>query len=224
LGDIFNDRRPALSTTGEQVRKAGRDLAANVSLYGWAGTQADAHRLKNHIKTAFSILKMPQIQKAYGVSNPYQVIERVSSNEFGQAPNIVKWRTMAEAGTALLNLISKYAGVWSTNSAQSLFPEPDPLSQSRVTPSDIPAADRDVFLLQATNWLAVQGVGNDQVNKMSEPADTMYSPSLPAFGAVSNKNGASGGVDVMDKLRQMVASGSAPSIDQLKDMIPAFKA
>jgi len=225
LGDIFNDRRPALSTTGEQVRKAGRDLAANVSLYGWAGTQAAAFRLKEHIKTAFGILRMPQIQKAYGVSNPYQVIERVSANEFGQSPNIVKWRTMAEAGTALLNLISKYAGVWSTNSAQSLFPEPDPLAQLRVTPSDITAADRDVFLLQATNWLAVQGVGNEQVGKMSEPSDTSYSPSLPAFGAVSNKNGAgSAGGDVMDKLRQMVASGSAPSIDQIKDMIPAFKA
>ncbi len=225
LGDIFNDRRPALSTTGEQVRKAGRDLAANVSLYGWAGTQADAHRLKEHIKTAFAILKMPQIQKAYGVSNPYQLIERVSANEFGQSPNIVKWRTMAEAGTALLNLISKYAGVWSINSGKSLFPEPDLLSTSRVTVSDIPATDRDVFLLQATNWLAVQGVGTDQVNRMSEPSDTSYSPSLPAFGAVSNKNGTNGASpDVMDKLRQMVASGSAPSIDQLKDMIPAFKA
>jgi len=225
LGDIFNNQRPSLSTTGEQVRKAGRDLAANVSLYGWAGTQAAAHRLKDHIKTAFGILRMPQIQKAYGVSNPYQVIERVSANEFGQAPNIVKYRTMAEAGTALLNLISKYAGVWSTNSSQSLFPEPDPQLTARFTSSDIPPADRDQFLFQATNWLAVQGVGSDQVGKMSEPSDTMYSPSLPAFGAVSTKNGAGGGSpDVMDKLRQMVQSGNAPSIDQLKDMIPAFKA
>jgi hypothetical protein len=223
LGDIFNNQRPALATTGEQVRKAGRDLAANVSLYGWAGTQAAARRLKDHYITARGLLDFPQIQKAFGVTNVYQVIERVATQEFGASPNIVKYRTMAEAVKTLLNLIAKYANVWSTNTGQSLFPEPDPSQANGFTPADIPASDRDVFLLQATNYLAVNGVGTDQVTKMSEPTDTTYSPSLPAYGAASPTGGGAAGADVMDKLRQMVSSGNAPTLDQIKDMIPAFK-
>jgi len=223
LGDIFNNQRPALATTGENVRKSGRDWFANSSVHGFAGTQAAARRLKDHYLTARGILDFPQIQKAFGVTNVYQLIERVSTQEFGMSPNIVKYRTMAEAVKSLLNLGAKYANVWSSNTGRPLFPEPDPQLEGGFTTSDITAADRNEFLLQATNYLAVNGVGTDQVTKMSEPTDTTYSPSLPAFGAVSpQKNGAGGG-DVMDKLRQMVSSGSAPTVDQLKEMIPAFK-
>lgn len=215
-------RQRSLSLTGEQVRNNGRAWGSNASLYGWAGTQVAARRIKAHILTAFNLLSLRQIQNAFGVSTEYQVIERVSLNEFGQAPNIVKYKTMGEAGAKLLVLVAKHADAWNSNSGKPLFNEPQ---NGNVRIGDIPPEDQGELMVHAQNWLAVNGIADEQVIKMSQPADTVFAPAVPAFGAVSAKstNGAVSG-DVMDRLQQMVASGSAPTLDQLRQMLPAFKA
>jgi hypothetical protein len=151
--------------TGEYVRKAGRDLAANVSLYGWGGTHFAARRLNGQIATSLDILNQPSIQKAYGVTNPYQLIERVAAAEFGVTPNIVRLRTMADAGNRILNIVAKYPNVWTRSNGLPLF-------QERVPGSDIPApgdiilADRDELMNQTQFWLAVNGIKDDQVDKL----------------------------------------------------------
>jgi len=221
INDLFDSRRRSLTLTGEQVRKSGRDLAGNASLYGWGGTHFAARRLNAHVAAAVGILKMPQIQKAYGVSNPWQVVERVAASEFGSAPNIVKYRTMAESGKAILDLVAKNAKVWGAVTDSSLFGEPAPAFQTHIpsVPGDISFADQEALMRHTQYWLAVNGIGDDQVDKMSQPSDTVYAPSIPSYGGgAAAKNGASG--DAMDKIRQMVQSGSAPSLDQLKQMFP----
>jgi hypothetical protein len=221
VADLFESNRGAsLRMSSEAVRKSGRDLAANASLYGWGGTQFAARKLRTHVATAFEILKNTSIQRVYGVTNPYQVVERVAQAEFGQNPNIVQCRTLADAGKGILNLIAQYKSAWSTASEKPLFSELERNAQGYLAPtlSDIPDADRDKLLLHAQNWIAVKGVASDQVLKMSEPADTPYAPSVPSFGAAPAKNGQAG-TDVMDRLRQMVSSGSTPSLDQLQQLL-----
>jgi hypothetical protein len=212
IGDLFDANRRALTLTGEQVRKTGRDLGANASLYGWGGTHFAARRLNAHITRALDILKMSPIQSAYGVKSSLQVIERVSVNEFGAAPNIVKYRTMAESGKAILDLLAKHAKAWSASSGRPLFTD----EVTRIQ-GDIPSQDQEDLMRNTQYWLAVNGIGDDQVGKMSQPSDTTYAPSIPAYGG----GGAAGtGGDAMEKIKQMVQSGSAPSIDQLKQMFP----
>jgi hypothetical protein len=50
------------------VRKSGRDLAANASLYGWASTHFVARRINQQLNTAMDILRQPLLQKAFGVA------------------------------------------------------------------------------------------------------------------------------------------------------------
>lgn len=122
VADIVGGQRAsALTLTAEQVRSAGRNLAANASLYGWGGTQFAARRLADHVHKAFKILGAPEIQNAYGVDGPWKVIERVSAQEFGTTPNIVKYRTLADAGQKILNLVAKYAAIWSGSTGRPLF-------------------------------------------------------------------------------------------------------
>jgi hypothetical protein len=215
IGDLFDANRRTLTLTGEQVRKTGRDLGANASLYGWGGTHFAARRLNAHLTRALDILKMPQIQKAYGVSNPWQVIERVAASEFGAAPNIVKYRTMAESGKAILDLVAKHAKAWSASTGRPLFTD----DVTRV-PGDIPTQDQEELMRHTQYWLAVNGIGDDQVGKMSQPSDTSYAPSIPAYGGVGTPGAGGAGGDAMEKIKQMVQTGSAPSIDQLKQMFP----
>jgi hypothetical protein len=122
VADIVGGQRAsALTLTAEQVRSAGRNLAANASLYGWGGTQFAARRLADHVHKAFKILGAPEIQNAYGVDGPWKVIERVSAQEFGTTPNIAKYRTLADAGQKILNLVAKYAAVWTGSTGRPLF-------------------------------------------------------------------------------------------------------
>jgi hypothetical protein len=210
--------------TGEYVRKAGRDLAANVSLYGWGGTHFAARRLNGQIATSLDILNQPSIQKAYGVTNPYQLIERVAAAEFGMTPNIVRLRTMADAGNKILNIVAKYPSVWTRPNGQPLFQERIP-GNPYPAPGDITLADREELMNQTQFWLAVNGIKDDQVGKLSQPEQARYEPSIPTFaGMLPGNNGAVGngkvGADTVERLKQMVMAGQAPSLDQLKQLLP----
>jgi len=223
VDEIISNRtvRPQ-NLTGEYVRKAGRDLAANVSLYGWGGTHSAARRLNVHIATLLNILNQPSIQKAYGVTNSYQLIERVASAEFGVTPNIVRLRTMADAGNKILNIVAKHHKVWTRSNGLPLFAEP---TQDVSLPGDIPLEDRNELMNQTQFWLAVNGIKDDMVDKLSQPEQARYEPSIPTFaGMLPGGNGASGngkvGADTMERLKQMVMAGQAPSLDQLKQLLP----
>lgn len=217
VADIVSSARPR-NLTSEYVRKAGRDLAANLSLYGWAATQFAARRLRQHIESALNILKQPSIQKSYGVTNLYQVIERVAASEFNATPNIVKHRTMAEAGKQILDIVAKYAHVWNKSDGTPLFSE---YINGESTPSDISDEDRSTLLVQTQYWLAVNGVKDAQVDQYAEPEISSYAPSIPSFGGFGG-NGSmpagGGSSDQMERIKQMVTSGQMPSLDQLQGM------
>jgi hypothetical protein len=221
----------ALGLTEEYVRKAGRDLAANASLYGWGYTHFAARRLNNHIHRAWGILRLPEIQRAYGVTNSWQVIERVAATEFGQAPNIVRFRTMANAGQDIFSIIATHSGAW-TNSKKSLFEkEPNALVNALAAAAggqpprarrgqgqdfDIPLDEKLSLLRNAEHWLAVNGIKDAQVDEYSEPVVSAIAPSIPSYGNGSNGHGG----DIADQLRQMVAAGQAPTLEQLQRLLP----
>jgi hypothetical protein len=206
MADLFQQRR-GLATTGEHVRKAGRDLAANASLYGWAATHFVARRLEKQIRDTIGILRLPSIQKAYAVSSPWQVIERVAAMEFGQAPNMVRFDTMARAGKVILDIVAKNARHWSRTTGNPLFAE----DVSRQA-GDISDTDRMALMTQTQYWLAVNGVKDDEINQLSQPVASAPAPSIPTAGR-------SVGSPDIDQLRQMVTQGQMPSLDQLQRIV-----
>lgn len=210
VADLVANIRPQ-NLASEYVRKAGRDLAANLSLYGWAATQFAARRLRGHIEVALGILNQPTVQSAYGATNLYQVIERVSSSEFNMTPNIVKYRTMAESGKELIDLIAKYHFVWNKSNGIPVFVEGD-------FPGEIGGADKTSFFTLTQQWLAVNGIKDAQVDQYSEPEIAQYAPSIPSFGGFNG--GATHGTqpDQMERIKQMVTQGQMPSLDQLQGM------
>jgi len=211
VADLVANARPQ-NLASEYVRKAGRDLAANLSLYGWAATQFAARRLRQHIESALAILNQPSVQKSYGATNLYQVIERVASSEFNLTPNIVKHRTMAEAGKQLIDLVAKYHFVWNRSNGLPVFAEPG-------TKGEIDDPDKTSFFTLTQQWLAVNGIKDAQVDQYAEPQISQYAPSIPSFGGFNGGTPTGGaGNDQMDRIKQMVTSGQMPSLDQLQGM------
>ena len=236
------------STSGEFVRKAIRDFAANASLRGWAGTAFIAERMARHVKKAFRILGLPAVKNAFGVTTPWQVIERVSQREFGITVNTVLNRTLAVETQTIMRIIADHPGIWS-GSDKPLFPEmgqrvpnlidfmragmqsaaqgqqPDFVKLLGIAEanggSDLTEAATRELLVACQHFRAVTGVGDTMMAEYAAPTETQPMPSLPAM---SGSGGGAPGIDMtgINQLRQMVAAGQTPSLDQINALLPGF--
>ena len=133
----------------EAVRKSGHDLAVNVSTQGYGYTYFAARRLTQDIASASAILKRQEIQKAYGASSAYQVIERVASLELGAAIDVTRYRTRAQAGKSILDILARNSTKWT-----------------------FPRRDRDALVQSVEQWLAVSGSPDDRVDDLSPPRES----------------------------------------------------
>lgn len=186
---------------GETVRKTGRELAANLSLYGWGATHFDASRMAAHVKIALDIVGDAQVQKAFGANSQWQVIERVAQQELGVTPNVVKHATMAKSGKRVIEILAS---------------NPKALVTSEKNIEDAFGLQLFEELARHTQaWLSVNGVGGDEIMKLSAPVDAVASPSLPM------QSGGGLGDGELSQLRQMVAGGQMPSMDQLQSLLRA---
>lgn len=228
-GNFAGNRTSNLTMTMENVRQKGHDLAANMSVYGWGYAHYGARRLNADFTAVLEILKNPVIQKLLGVSTPYQVIERRCIADFGKSPDIVRLRTMADAGKRIIDLIAKNAQAWSGSTGHPLFPDLNAVAVYRqnaaagvaVGPSDISLEDTDELIRQTQFWLAVNGIQYEDLDQRSKPKLNAYEPSLPAYGGGIAPGGVAGGAgSAMDKIKQMVSSGQTPTLDQLKSILP----
>jgi hypothetical protein len=213
-------RNDVLSLTGEGVRTAGFNFAKNVTWVGYAGTFFVAQRLEAQIKQALRVLSTPEILAAYGVPGPFQLIERVCASDFGgQVPNIVRHRTMAEAGKEIIDIVAAFVPAWLGQSGNDLFTDPfDAVFNPgalpvQPSPADIPP-DVEARLMRAVeHWLTVNGIKDDVRARYGEPEMTTSSPSIPT----ATHDGSS---ETFDQLRQLVSAGQVPSLDQLKALLP----
>lgn len=252
VASMFDGRSRDLASSGEYVRKSLHDLAANCSLYGWGFTTYAAKSLKRHVDLAFDVLSEPTLQRSYGVTGPWQLVERVASLELGSAPNIVQHRTMAKATKDILDLLAKYARQLSVSGANGRFlPGPSDLvggldavaargrdgaggstgRARRAAPAAshgqggaaVSLADYERLANAAHNVLAVNGMGTDDIDRMSQPTRSAIGPSIPTVGGGGQPRGATNGTDAagaIDQIRQLVAQGQVPSLEQLQRLIP----
>ena len=212
----------SLSLTAEQVRKSGRDLAANMTLFGYGGTFFVAQKIKDQIARAIRILSTPEILAAYGVQSPFQVIERVAASDLGgTVPNITRHKTMAEAGKDILDIVATHRDAWISADRPLFTPRAgdvggDGRALVAVAPK-APAIDGDTerrLMRHVEHWLAVNGIKDEQRARLGEPELTAAAPSIPGVG------GDGGGGAQFDQLRQMISAGQTPSLDQLKALLP----
>jgi hypothetical protein len=169
------------SVNSEQVKKAGRDLGANLSLHGYGIAYFAATELQQQINDVMTLLNDPEIRGAYGARDMWQLIEQVSIYELGGAKNTVRYRTMATAGGIIVAWIGNH-----TTQLTGTFTDPildldtirrPPIRAAGVRPTENPT-DRD--LVDACDqWLAVTGTQDQQVSEYSQPVDTPNTTSRP---------------------------------------------
>jgi hypothetical protein len=181
----------------ENVRKTGRELAANLSLYGWGSVHFDAGRIDSHIAFAFKILSDSQVQSAFAATTPWQALERAQQQEYGTTPSIVKCHTRGVAGRRVIEILAQ---------------NPQALAGRGGEFHDVlgPALWAELSR-SALAWLSVNGTTSEQLVSMAKPVDAIASPSIPSLPSQPASPNVS-------QIRDLVASGQMPSLDQLQRM------
>jgi len=140
----------------EQVRKAARDLAKNLSLHGFGIAHFMATELQKVINEVIWILSDPEIRSVYGAQNMWQVVDQVVTLELGLATNTVRYRTMATSGTTIIGWLAKSARKLNGNSPGPILNQHTRHQSPRLGRGKPKANPTDSDLVNARNqWLSV---------------------------------------------------------------------
>lgn len=161
----------------EQVHKAGRDLAVNLSLHGYGIAHPAAIELQNVVRDMLELLKEPEILNAYGVRDTWQLVDRVSSMYLGGSVNGVRYRTMAASGERIISWLADKATVLSSASAAGL--RAVTFDTSNGTVRQVPTNDFQNLAEYAERWLAVTGTSDAIIERNSDPIDLESQPTVP---------------------------------------------
>jgi hypothetical protein len=175
---IFRSAVP-MGVSQEQVRKAGRDLAASLSRNCYGIAYQFSKELKTLIIEYRDLLSDPEIRGAFGARDMWQVIDQVNANYLGGARNSHRYRTQAKSGAVVIawlgnnhqRLTNGYSDVVSVNA----------LTNPQLRGSDRPMVDpTDWDLLQACEQLlAVGGVSDNRVEEYAQPTESPTITSRP---------------------------------------------
>lgn len=160
----------------ESIRKSGRDLAANLSLYGFGVAYFAATSLQEQIRDILDILQSDDVKSAYGARDMWQVVDQVASLELGGARNTVRYRTMAVTGSTIVRWLANHAtdlssfgNVIDETAVRRNIKSPKPM----VSPTDRDLVDA------CEQWLAVTGTPDQQIEQYAQPVEAPNQTSLP---------------------------------------------
>lgn len=165
----------------EQVKKAGRDLAANLSLYGYGVTYFAATELQTQINEMIDLLGDEEVKSAYGARDMWGVVEQVSALELGGARDTIRYRTMASAGAIIIRWLANHARELADVGLGSIL-DVNELQRPRVRPLGTRATVNpfDSDLVNACErWLAVTGTPDQQVESYAIPSEAPVQTSQP---------------------------------------------
>ena len=183
-----------ISVSQEQVRKAGRDLAANLSVHSFGIVRFAAAELQQTILEYRDLLSDPELRACFGARDMWQVMDQVNANYLGGPRNTHRHRTQARSAAVVIRwlanhherLSGRYGEVISMNA----------LSNPQMRGSDQPMVDpNDWDLVQACEqWLAVGGVQDDSIQRYAESAESPVITSRP----IENRGIPQAARDVLD--------------------------
>ncbi|RQP23038.1 hypothetical protein [Piscinibacter terrae] len=200
-----------MAVSQEQVRKAGRDLGANLSRNGYGIAYFAATEMQQTILEFRDVLQNAELRNAFGARDMWQVIDQVNVNYLGGARNTHRYRTQSRAGAVVIRWIANNVQRLANVGGPVIYVEQIINPQLRAAGgSSNPTVDpTDWDLVNACEqWLAVGGVQDQSIEQYSQPieAPTMTSrpieipqvarDMLSGLGVGLNGSGVAGGISM----------------------------
>jgi hypothetical protein len=165
----------------EQVRKAGRDLAANLSLYGYGISYFVATELQSEINEIIDLFSENEIKGSFGARDMWGVVDQVAAMELGGPRDSVRYRTMASAGAVIIRWLANHSNELASVGVSNLLDATE-IARPNIRPanSKVTLDPYDSDLVNACErWLAVTGTQESDVEAYSEPAQSPTMTSRP---------------------------------------------
>lgn len=171
-----------MAVSQEQVRKAGRDLAANLSVHGYGIAYFAATELQSTIVEFRDLLQDAEIRGAFGARDMWQVVDQINANYLGGTRNTQRYRTQARSGAVIIRWLAKHGNRLSGNYGVDVI-SIDALTspQLRALGSGNPTVNpTDWDLVQSCEqWLAVGGIQDQSVEQYSQSTESPVITSKP---------------------------------------------
>jgi hypothetical protein len=165
----------------QQVRKAARDLASNLSLHGYGMAHYAAREVQDQVTFMIKLLKDPEIQGCYGARDMWQVVDQVATYDLGGAKTSSRYIELATCGTIitawLANNVHRIHRVASGPLINIDEVRNPPVASSHKATKN----PNDHDLVNACElWLADTATPDSQIEKLAqEPRDTPTMTSKP---------------------------------------------
>jgi hypothetical protein len=166
----------------QQVRKAARDLARNLSAHGYGMALYAAIELQAEINRIIKLLSHEDILRAFGALDMWQVIDQMATLELGGARNTARYATLATCGAIIT--------AWLANNVDKLNRSTTrPVIDVVVVTSDDPptagseatSKPTDYDLVNACElWLADTATSEERIEQLArEPREAPAMTSKP---------------------------------------------
>jgi hypothetical protein len=171
-----------MAVSQEQVRKAGRDLGANLSRNGYGIAYNAAIEMQQSILEFRDVLTDPDLRNVFGARDMWQVIDLVNANYLGGSRNTHRFRTQSRNGAIVIRWIANHVQQLSNVAGPVLLVDQivnpqifraDPDHKATVDPTDWDLVNA------CEQWLAVGGVQDQSVEQYAQPIEAPITSSRP---------------------------------------------
>ncbi|MEO8751435.1 MAG: hypothetical protein ABI624_02025 [Casimicrobiaceae bacterium] len=164
----------------QQIRKAARDLAVNLSLHGYGMAYYAALDLQAQIKFMIGLLGDKEIMANYGARDMWQVVDQVATLELGGAKTSSRYRTLATCGAIITAWLADNAAKISSAAGPIIDIDEVRQPKPRIDGSKATSKPTDADLVNACElWLADTATGDSVIDQMAQPRETPVMTSRP---------------------------------------------
>ncbi|MHB8789224.1 MAG: hypothetical protein ACYDBT_05025 [Desulfobulbaceae bacterium] len=176
---ILRTNMPA-SIGQQQVRKAARDLAMNLSARGYGMTYYLAKDLNAQITDIIKILSDQEIRACFGASNMWQVIDQVATLELGGALNSARCSSMASSGAIVIAWLATNVNRYNKVTSAAVINVDEVVSIEPPTSGEPTRSPTDYDLVNACElWLADTATSDVRIEEMAQPREAPMMTSRP---------------------------------------------
>jgi hypothetical protein len=164
----------------QQVKKAARDLAANMSLYGYGMAFYAAVDLQTQINEMIELLSDKDLMATVGARDMWGVIDQIAQVELGGARNSSKYRTLATCGAIITRWLADNLNRLKDPTLPMINLQDVENPPTRPSGQTATSNPTDYDLVNACElWLADSAMNEDRVEEMSQPRESPQQPSRP---------------------------------------------
>ena len=164
----------------QQVKKAARDLAVNMSSRGYGMVFYAAVDLQKQINEMISLLQDSSLRAAFGASDIWGVIDQVAQTELGGARNSSKYRMLATSGAIITTWLANHSDRLRDPTMPMIDMREVENPPARLSGQTAVSNPTDYDLVNACEmWLADSALGEERIDQMSQPRESPQTTSRP---------------------------------------------